>query len=574
MSKSDLAVKLKSVGISGVLIRLFLIWFAAAFLIIPNVGLFVGIFFKEGQFSLEVVRKLLSSGRAVRSLTNSFVLAVTIVVTVNVVGTLLVLFTEYFDIKGARILRIGYMTTLIYQGVVLVSGYKFIYGGNGLLTKLLTAVNPGLDPNWFTGYFAVVFILTFACTSNHIIFLANAIRGMDFQIVEAAKNLGASFGRIFFTVVLPILKPTFFAITILTFLTGVNALSAPLMVGGDNFQTINPMIIQFAKNPVSRDIAALLSAVLGVVTFFLLMILTRIERGGNYISISKTKSRMIKQKIANPIANIMAHGTAYVLFLIYTVPILLVVLYSFSDSATIAGAKLSLESFTLENYKTLFLKAFAYKPYLVSVVYSLLGASGAALIGILVSRIVHKSRGFPAKVLEYSMLFPWLLPGTLIALGLTMTYDAPRIWVGNKVLIGTFVLLPLAYVIVKIPFSLRMIKAAFFSLDGSLEESARCMGASPLYTMVRVIIPTILPAVLSVIVLNFNVLLADYDLSVFLFHPLFQPLGITIVNASDEYATVNARAITFVYAVVLMLISSAALYFTGRNGRKTGSWAK
>jgi len=46
--------------------------------------------------------------------------------------------------------------------------------------------------------------------------------------------------------------------------------------------------------------------------------------------------------------------------------------------------------------------------------------------------------------------------------------------------------------------------------------------------------------------------------------PLFQPLGIVIKSASDETATTNAEAMTFVYSVVLIIISSAALYFAQR----------
>lgn len=562
MKKLNLKEKFKGIGITGIVIRAFLIWFVIAFLIYPNVNLLMNVFFKNGEFSTSVFSKLLSSERAMRSLLNSFILAVSLIITVNIVGTLLVVFTEYFDIKGAKILKIGYMSTLVYGGIVLCTGYKFIYGTNGVFTKLLLHINPNINPNWFTGYFAVIFIMTFACTSNHIIFLTNAIRDIDYQIIEAARNMGASFRTVFFQIVMPVLKPTFFAVTILTFLTGLGAMAAPIIVGGDSFQTINPMIIIFAKSSYSKEIASLLSIILGVVTIILLLIMNKFEKGGKYISISKTKSKMVKQKIINPIGNFIAHFLAYILFIIYTVPILLVIVYSLSNSSSIKSAALPFKSLTLENYKTLFIDVNAFKPYLISIVYSLLAAIIVAIISVLVSRIIHKSKGKFAAMLEYSMLIPWLLPGTLIALGLMTTYDTPRILVGNKVLIGTAGILLLAYVIVKIPFSLRMIKAAFFSVDESLEESARCMGASAFYIMRRVILPIILPSILSVIVLNFNSMLTDYDVTVFLYHPLLQPLGIVIKNASDEDANINAQVMSFVYTVVIMIISTAALYFT------------
>ncbi len=556
----------KHINPGGLLIRLVLIWFIFAFLVYPNASLLLSVFFKNGEFSTEVFTKLLNSPRAIRSLSNSFILAITLSITVNIVGTLLVLFTEYFDLKGAKILKAGYMTTLIYGGIVLATGYKFIYGNKGIITQALIRVFPSLDPYWFTGYFAVLFIMTFACTSNHIIFMTNAVRSIDYQVIEAARNLGASFTTIMLRIIVPLLKPTFFAITILTFLTGLSALSAPLIVGGVEFQTINPMIITFARSAYSREIAALLAIILGIATIILLTFMNKIEKGGTYISIAKTKSKMVKQKIDSLPANILAHLLAYALFMVYATPIILVVIYSFTNPVAIRSSTLSVDSFTVENYLTFLTQRNALRPYLVSLFYSFLAAFLVAVLTVVASRIIHRSRGKFSTMLEYTMLIPWLLPSSLIALGLMLTYDKPNLLVARQVLIGTPTILLLGYIIIKIPFSLRMIKAAFFGVENSLEEAAQSMGASAWYTFRRVVLPIIFPAVLSVIVLNANSLLSDYDLTVFLFHPLLQPLGIVIKAASDEMATINAQAMSFVYAVVLMVISAMTLYLTQGRG--------
>lgn len=561
MKRKSFKEWLVSVGPGGLIIRVFLVWFIIVFLIFPSVNLLISVFMKDGRFTFEAFRKFMSSERALRSLVNSFVLAVSMVVTVNVVGTLLVIFTDYLDIKGAKILKIGYMSTLVYGGIVLCTGYKYIYGSNGIITNVLVSIFPNMNPDWFQGYFAVLFIMTFACTSNHIIFLSNAIKGIDYQTVEAAKNMGASFGTIFLKVVLPVLKPTLFAVTILTFLSGLGAMSAPLIVGGPNFQTINPMIITFASTMYSRDIAALLAIFLGLITIVLLAIMNKVEKGGNYISISKVKSRIKKEKLHNPVANVVAHALAYLLFLIYAVPIVLVILYSFTDSATILSGTLSLSSLTLENYAKLFSSAAAFRPYLVSVVYSVLAGVLVAVLATVVSRMVYKSKSLFATGLEYSMLIPWLLPSTLIALGLLMAFNDRRVMTFNQILVGTPLILLLGYIIIRIPFSLRMIKAAFFSVEDALEESAKSMGASPFYTFRKVILPIIFPAILSVIAMNFNSLLADYDLTVFLFSPYYIPLGPVIRAASDESYSLDGKVMSFVYAVVIMVISTAALYF-------------
>ena len=551
------------------LIRIGLIWFLVTFIIYPNIDLVLSVFVKDGQFTLDAVNRVLKSPRAIQSIMNSFKLALSLIVTVNVVGLLCVLFTEYFDIKGAKILKLGYMTSLIYGGVVLATGYKFVYGPYGMITRILQNFLPNLDPNWFVGYGAVLFIMTFSGTANHTLFLTNTIRGVDYHTIEAARNMGAKPFTVFRKIVLPTLTPTLFALTIMIFLSGLSAVAAPMIVGGKQFQTINPMIITFAGMGNSRDLAALLAIVLGVATTILLSIMNKIEKGGNYISISKTKAPLKKQKITSKPWNIIAHIVAYALFVVFMLPLIFIVLYSFTDPVAIQTGNLSLANFTLENYHQFLTNSVAFSPFLVSFVYASLAAITATVLAVVFARVVRKHKARFDSLFEYGALLPWLLPSTLLAISLLFTFNQPQPLVFNFILVGTLVILLIGYIIVKIPFSYRMVRAILFSVDDEMEDAARSMGASPFYTMMKVIIPFILPVVLSVIALNFNSLLTDFDLSVFLYHPLAQPLGITIRSAGDETATSNAQALVFVYTIVLMIISSAVLYFTQRRGKTT-----
>ena len=73
-------------------------------------------------------------------------------------------------------------------------------------------------------------------------------------------------------------------------------------------------------------------------------------------------------------------------------------------------------------------------------------------------------------------------------------------------------LIIMAYTVVKLPFALRMIKAAFYAIDEELEDAAKNLGASPLVTFLRVKLPIVLPSVLAVFALNFNALFTEYDM--------------------------------------------------------------
>ena len=78
-----------------------------------------------------------------------------------------------------------------------------------------------MNPEWFIGFPAVLFTLTFASTTLHLLLLRDALKEIDYQSIEAARNLGANQFQIITKVVLPALKPYLITLTILCFQTGL-----------------------------------------------------------------------------------------------------------------------------------------------------------------------------------------------------------------------------------------------------------------------------------------------------------------------------------------------------------------
>ena len=330
-------------------------YFFFGFMLLPCLNTLTSIFTTKntaGETDPWAVIRFFFAGNMSRYVWNSLKLALCLVVTVNVVGVSIVLLTEYFDIKGANILRLGYMTTMIYSGVALVTGYLFLYDPNGILTTALANAIPGFNRSWFSGFNAVLFTMTFACTSNHALFLRNAIRGIDYNTVEAARNMGAKPFKVLWKVVFPTLVPTMFSLTVMTFITGLCAMSAPTLLGYDS---INPEIVRLAGSSVADESfpqarAALLSIILAMFTIVLLTVLSAYERKGHYLSVSKTKAKLVKQKITNPVWNVLAHIYAYVLFIIYMIPVVMIIVFSFQTYGAIRMKKLDLRNWTLINY--------------------------------------------------------------------------------------------------------------------------------------------------------------------------------------------------------------------------------
>ena len=577
------------------------------FMLLPCLNTLTSIFNTKnaaGERDPFAVIRFFLAGSMGKYVWNSLKLAVLLVLTVNIVGVSIVLLTEYFDIKGAKVLRVGYMTTMIYSGVALVTGYMFLYASDGIITTALKNAFPGVNPTWFSGFNAVLFTMTFACTSNHMLFLRNAIRGIDYNTVEAARNMGAKPFKVLWKVVFPTLIPTMFSLTVMTFITGLCAMSAPTLLGYDS---INPEIVRLAGSSSADEAfpqarAALLSIILAMFTIVLLTVLSSYERKGHYLSVSKTKAKLQKQKINNPVWNALAHIYAYVLFIIYMTPVVMIIIFSFQTYSAIRQKKLDLTQWTLINYygqedyeyltsrgkyKTrvgsisgVFSNDATLGGIKLSFILSALAAALACVIVVVACNYIFKKRNKKSGVvLEYALLFPWLLPTILICYSYRTYFNSDSVWyVGNQNLYyaqNVRLLIIMAYTVTKLPFSLRMIKASFYSIDEELEEAARNLGAGGLRTFLRVKLPIILPSVLAVFALNFNALFTEYDMSATFASTYGTSYAMVIQAMCAEEGlygyNVNASGRRCASTVFIMIVSGIILYLVyGVGARDLG----
>ena len=577
------------------------------FMLIPCFNTLASIFTTvkpDGTKDPWAVIKFFFAGSMGRYVLNSLKLAVCLVITVNIVGISIVLLTEYFDIKGAKILRLGYMTTMIYSGVALVTGYLFLYDSDGIITTQLAKIFPNMNKNWFSGFRAVLFTMTFACTSNHALFLRNAIRGIDYNTVEAARNMGAGPFKVLFKVVFPTLVPTIFSLTVMTFITGLCAMSAPTLLGYDS---INPEIVRLAGSSTADEAfpqarAALLSVMLAIFTIVLLTVLTAYESKGHYLSVSKTKAKLVKQKINSKIGNVLAHIYAYVLFIIYMTPVVMIILFSFQTYKAIRLKTLDLASWTMLNFfgsrdyeyltnrgtyklrkdaiSGLFSNEATLSGIKLSFVMSIIAAALACIIVVVACNYIFKNRKKASgKVLEYTLLFPWLLPTILICYSYRTFFNSDSIlYVGGNNLYyaqNVRLLIVMAYIVTKLPFSLRMIKASFYAIDEELEDAARNLGSSQVRTFLKVKLPIIMSSVLAVFALNFNALFTEYDMSATFASSYGTTYAMVIQSMCAEEGmygyNINASGRRCASTVFIMVVSGLILYLVyGVGSRDLG----
>ena len=544
------------------------IWALFTFVVVPLGSALHVAFFRSGRFAFtEVVAELAGSRRVRTALWNTVWMTLASTVTVTVVGVLQVAVLEYFRVRGRSILLVGFAVPLVFGSIVAAAGYRFTYGPGGTVTLLASRIYPGIDPNWFQGWFGVLYAHTFLLTGFHFLFLRAAIRRVDFSIVEAARNLGASGASVLARVVLPVIRPTLLAVTLLTVYVAIGSFAAPQILGGRDFYMLSQVILTL--NSLRRqDMAALLAILLGLIVMALILLSQHFEARGAYVGGAKTPTPMRLQRVSNPLANVALHAASYLLWAVYVAPVIVVVIFSFAPAATI-GVEALPSTLTLKNYLRVLGGGAALEPFLNSIRMSALAVVAALGITTFSVPLMLRHRNWLTRGLDLGFFLPWVLPSILIAIGLIAAFDTPNVLVGGRVLLGSFSILLIGYSIVILPLTVRFMRAAFAGLDPAYDEAARSMGAGALYRFRRITLPLVAPTAILVAGLAFNDLMTEYPLSAFLYNVNNRPLSIAIVDGARS-PDPEQEAINLVYATLIMAFSLVVIRLADRIGLGKG----
>ncbi|GLH72947.1 sulfate ABC transporter permease [Geothrix limicola] len=201
----------------------------------------------------------------------------------------------------------------------------------------------------------------------------------------------------------------------------------------------------------------------------------------------------------------------------------------------------------------------------LSLLASLAGAILNLVFGVLVAWVLVRYRFPGQKVVDAIVDLPFALPTAVAGIALTKIY-MPEGWIGRflpfKVAYTPLgVIVALAFI--GLPFVVRTVQPVLEELDAQEEEAAACLGASRLQTLRHVVLPPLVPALLSGFTLAFARGLGEYGSVVFIsgnlpFHTEIPPL--LIISKLEQYDYLGATAI----ATELLFISFALLFVINR----------
>ena len=213
--------------------------------------------------------------------------------------------------------------------------------------------------------------------------------------------------------------------------------------------------------------------------------------------------------------------------------------------------------------------------YRLSFSTSAIAAIVNAIFGLAVAWVLVRYT-FPGKRFVDAIVdLPFALPTAVSGITLTTLY-APNGWIGrwfDKAGIPvayTSLGITVALVFIGLPFVVRTLQPAIEDLETELEEAAASLGANRLQTFGRVILPTILPALLAGFAMAFARGLGEYGSVVFIAGNMPMKTEIApllIVTKLEQYDVVGACAIAVVMLSVsfLMLLGVNFLQWLSRR---------
>jgi iron(III) transport system permease protein len=482
-----------------------------------------------------------------------------------IVATSLALFLAYMNTRTDVPFKfffgiISIIPMMVPHILFAVSWLLLLNPSNGILNRLLMQLF-GLESSPFNIYTLRGMILVEGLVDLPIAYLiiAPAMSAFDVSLEESSKVCGASTLRTLTRVTLPVLRPAILASAILVIVRSLASFAVPSILGmpGRKY-VLSTHIYQIISTGFSADYgqaaAVGMSALAAsIVLIYLYRYLT--SESSRYVTISSRgfKPAVIELKGAKyPL--FAAVGTLS--FVLIVLPVIVLFYTSMTPYVMVPGER----AFQLMSWKN-WIDVLKDPISILALKNSLLLGVGGATLGIIlsifVSYVIVKVRTVGSGILESLSFLSFSFPGIVIGVGFMWFFVRTPLY-------ATIWALLIGYIATYLPYGIRPLTSAFIQIHGNLEESSRVCGAGPWYTMRRIVIPLLIPGIISGWILLATMFVRELTLSVVLSRPGSEVLAVQILTYAEDGLWGKLSAL----GIIMIFISSSLVTAATLLGKK------
>lgn len=508
----------------------------AVFLLYPLLNVLTGSFGSGGRNGWAV---LAADPKYATAIVNTVMLGVAVTLTTTVIGVPLAYFTARFDFPGKSIVAVLPLVTLVIPEVIAAQTWLMMLGNNGFITRWLVA--RGVDMPSFYGWLGLITVMTFTYYTYIYIGTLAAIRGFDVQLEEAAQSLGTSPARSRLQVMLPVVLPAVLASALLVFTLVVGNFATATILGSRvpllSVLTYQAAVAEGGSDPVMQSTLATVSIALVMIVLFVQRWI--VSRGRHEV----TQGRGAKAQRLRGLPGLVIGLLAGLVVLVSLLPLGSIVIGAFTVSR---GPVMRWGEWTTAHVERLV--RIAPDPVLNTLAYSAVATAIGITFSALVSYLIVKKRNILTPALDYLTALPLALSGTIIGIGLIMSFNT-----GFLPLTGTASIIVLAYIVRRLPFGIRNSSSTLYNIPNSIEEASISLGVAPVPTFFKVVLPLMLPAVAAAAVLTWTTTVAELSASIIVYSGGRETMPIQIYKLIDSNLMAPASAYGLVLVAVILI---------------------
>ncbi len=394
---------------------------------------------------------------------------------------------------------------------------------------------------WVTGLFFAPLVY---------LFVVGSLRRMDPSLEDSARTTGAGLLRTTMTVTLPLVMPGILSGAIIVFVTSAGEFGVPFKLSAPyGWQTLTTQIFSKAVgDDANHYLGAAMSMSLGVITAFFIYIQQRYIAPRSFTTVTGKGFRPNVIDLGS--WKWVAFGFNVLFILVAVVlPILCLLIVSLHP---VWQGKVIPADLTLINYeKTLFFWRSdsihaATNGIYNSFILAFLGATIAMALSLVVSHMIHRTKGFGARLLDFLCVVPIGFPGIVLAMGVLVTYIKTPIY-------ATLWIILLGYITRFFPYGQRNVSSVMLAISEELDQSSRLSGASWFTTLRRITIPLLKPGIFAGWVLLFIIFLRELSISIILYTSGTETLSVGVYYLTNYENEALTSALSIAQTVVLLV---------------------
>ena len=244
----------------------------------------------------------------------------------------------------------------------------------------------------------------------------------------------------------------------------------------------------------------------------------------------------------------------------FYLPILYIIVFSFNDSRSLTH----FGGFSLRWYEKMFADSTMMEAVIYTVIIALLATVISTIAGTLAAIGMSKSKKILRNLVEQVNNLPIMNPEIVTAIGLLMFFSTLGIEKG-------FLTLLLAHIMFCIPYVILSVMPKLRSLDPNLADAAMDLGATPFQALTKVIVPQIMPGIVSGALIAFTMSFDDFIISYFVTGNGVQNISILVYTMSKRVnPSINALSTLVIVLITIALIVVNVLPVIREKQGKTG----